>query len=729
MKKTLAVIIAVLLIGLLFAALYPSLMRGGESGTTTSLPTKSKKFPPPKKTVTSTVHVTTSVTFTEKTKTVTTSPGTTIQNKVSPKTSEKIRLSFPYIYEKPANWNGKCIIFVHGMGRDKSVWRRDMDEFKKYGYCVFAFDLPHHGERGRYEPKYFYDVVKTGSEEILLIEKFLREDGATEVYLISRSLGSIVAGVALGESGIEKATLLLASANLTYVFSNVEPKTEQEREMIQELLSDFNKLKEIDPLYRLPEYDGMIHFHCGKKDPLLPPKSCIMAYEAASSATERKIIWHDLGHAMPFEEYFNDVLAFFEGTPRESGLLASINISDDCGDGICGVDEDWRSCPYDCIGKRLLVAFQLHIEESPGKAPYYNESREIFMKYADTLDRLAEVFEKHGAKLSIQTEKQFADADVKFGRLILRELLERGHGIGVQSHMGHHISELGLVTDEQKLEYTRAVKEVVAKAIGREPTNIGGGFEMENIGLLGVCDGCLGFISMTAVEKPYFLKTGKTPTRLHPWILPNVQMIDLKTEEWLIHDEYGSLVYIPGWYKSKSFEIDCRHDSRCFDAATASLQEALKDLEEGMINTWYASSHLYQCGVDEEAEKVLNAYDEWLGKLKPLVKKEVIVFLTFDEIAEIYLKWEKARQRLTGQVPPYSGSPSPTSDFTAYSDKPQRTAETTTKPGTTYITTIGEKGQDDDITWKDRNKDYNLYDNLTRDQHFYSNRDNQRRGS
>ena len=54
--------------------------------------------------------------------------------------AETIKLSFPYIYEKPENWNGKCIIFVHGMGGDKSVWRGDMDEFKRYDYCVFAFD-------------------------------------------------------------------------------------------------------------------------------------------------------------------------------------------------------------------------------------------------------------------------------------------------------------------------------------------------------------------------------------------------------------------------------------------------------------------------------------------------------------------------------------------------------------------------------------------------------------
>ena len=599
-------------------------------------------------------HVTTATITVTKTHSVTQTLTTSLTSTISKTltvTESPSKLStppFPYIYEKPEDWNGKCIIFVHGMGRDKSIWRRDMDEFKKRGYCVFSFDLPHHGERGRYAPRYFYDVVKRGSEDVLAAEKFLRMEGAREVYLISRSLGSIVAGVALGSSNIEKAALLLASANLSYIFSIVEPKNEEEKKMMEELLSNPEKLSEIDPINFLPYYKGRIHFHCGKRDRLLPPQSCAMAYDSASSAIERKLIWHDLGHAMPLPEYFDDVIAFFEGVEEKkaaSKLLDLVEIQPSCGNGVCEAGEDWETCPYDCIGKKLLVAFQLHIEEVVGRRVYYNESREVFLERAEVLDELARVFEKHGAKLSIQTEKQFADADVKFGRYILRELKRRGHGIGVQSHMGHHIKELGLETDEEKLEYTKAVKDVVAVALGEEPTNIGGGFEMENIGLLGVCDGCLGFISMTAVEKPYHSMTGKIPSRLHPWILPPVQMINLKTEEWMNHDESGSIVYIPGWYKSSVFEVDCRRNPDCFEPVKASFQEALKDAEDGKINTWYASSHLYQCGeTPEEVEAIMKAYDEWLASLEPLADKGEIAFLTFDEIAEIYLKWEKARQ-------------------------------------------------------------------------------------
>ncbi len=552
--------------------------------------------------------------------------------------------SIPHIYHKPEGWNKKVIIFVHGLGRSKDAWLEDMKAFEELGYGTFAFDLPYHGERGKFPgAEELPSLVRQASDEIVAIAEYLRSDGATEVYLVSRSLGSIVSGVALGKGArIDKAELLLASADLQYVFTHGSVGEHPS------WLDDEEVLREIDPMYFLPNYTGRIHFHCGLRDSLLTPEACAIAYNSAILAAERELFWHDVGHSMPLQEYFDEAKEFFEDTPAEivvSDLVKIVQIPSNGGDGVCEASEDWMSSPFDCGRPVLIVAFQLHIEETPGwSKKYYDEDRATFERYAEVLDRLAAVFEAHGAKLSIQTEKNFARADVKFGKFILKELERRGHGIGVQSHLGHHIKELGLKTDEEKLRYNQAVKEAVARALGHEPTNLGGGFELENVSLLGVCDGCLGFVSMTALEKPYYRETGNPPDRLHPWILPSVQMINLKTSGWLAHDESGTIVYIPGWYKATSFEIDCCRSSDCFAEARRSLQEALKDMEPGMINTWYASSHLYQCGSGAEAEKVLKAYDEWLNELEPLMKKDAIAFLTFDEIAEIYLKWEKARQ-------------------------------------------------------------------------------------
>ena len=556
--------------------------------------------------------------------------------------------SIPHIYHKPEGWNEKVIIFVHGLGGNKETWLEDMRAFEELGYGTFAFDLPYHGERGKFPgAEELPSLVRQASDEIVAIAEYLRADGASEVYLISRSLGSIVSGVALGKGArIDKAELLLASADLQYVF------THGSVEEHPSWLDDEEVLREIDPMYFLPNYTGRIHFHCGLRDSLLTPEACTIAYNSAIHAAERELFWHDVGHSMPLQEYFDEAREFFEDEEPSivvSDLIKIAQIPPNGGDGVCEASEDWMSSPFDCGRPVLIVAFQLHIEEVPGGSKkYYDEDRATFERYADVLDRLAAVFEAHGAKLSIQTEKNFARADVKFGRYILRELKERGHGIGVQSHMGHHMRELGLETDAEKLAYTREVKEAVAAALGVEPTNLGGGFEMEDVGLLGLVDGGLGFTSMTAVEKPYYQRTKKPPRWLHPWILPRTQMIDLGDPRWLVHDDAGGLVYIPGWYGNEgSFEVDCRRDEKCFEHATQSLMAALEKVDGRFINVWWASSHLYQSvGTEEETERVLQAYDEWLTNVvDPLVKQGKVVWMTFDEIAEIYLKWERERLR------------------------------------------------------------------------------------
>ncbi len=556
-------------------------------------------------------------------------------------------LRIPHIYHKPSNWNGRCIIFVHGLGGSKERWLKDMEAFEREGFCTFAFDLPMHGERGSLkDPRKVPTVIRRGSDEIVLISQFLRKEGAKEVYLVGRSLGSIVSGVALGKGAlVDKAELLLAAANLSYV--------SEHGRVGESLPRDEGTLRQIDPIYFLPNYRGAVHFHCGKHDDLLTPEACEFAYRAATSAKERKIYWHDTGHSMPLEEYYGEALAFFSSKGDHGGasLLDTVEIPDTCGNGVCDASESWESCPFDCRREVLLVGFQLHIEEivkvpDGARRVYYDEDERVFNLYADALDALARKFEEHGAKLSIQPEKNFARGDVKFGRYILRELKERGHGIGVQSHLGHHMRELGLNTDEARLQYNREVKEAVAEALGDEPTNLGAGFDLENVNLLGVCDGCLGFTSMTSVEKPYFRVTHRPPEWLHPWILPPVSMLDLSSEDWQRHDPSGSIVYLPGWYLSREFEVDCRRNPRCFDAATESLRRALADMDAGHINVWWASSHLYQTGTGEELEKVLQAYEKWFKEVvDPLVRQGKAVWMTFDEMTQLYLRWEKARQR------------------------------------------------------------------------------------
>jgi len=231
------------------------------------------------------------------------------------------KIEFKAYIDVPENWNKKCVILVHGLGRSHEVWIKDgtVKDLKKNGYCVLLFDLPLHGERGKMKTlgQLAY-IILQGSKDIVNAANYLKEHGAKEVYIISRSLGSIVTSVALGNGAtIDKAELLLAGANLTYLYehgaitSNPKAKSEMGKWINTPLV------KEIDPLYKLPKYTGQVHFHCGKKDNVIPPKACQYAFDVATSASERKLFWHDRGHSMPKDEYIDEALDFF-GAPLPS---------------------------------------------------------------------------------------------------------------------------------------------------------------------------------------------------------------------------------------------------------------------------------------------------------------------------------------------------------------------------------------------------------------------------
>ena len=568
--------------------------------------------------------------------------------------------NLPHVYHRPENWNGKCILFVHGMGGSKDRWRDAMQAFEAYGFCTLAWDLPLHGERrtgGKKDPwRYRGLIIQQGAQELIAWATFLRQEGAQEVDLIAKSLGSIVAGVALGMGApVDKAELLLAAANLPYVMEHGRI-----RNASREAPDASTDWSQIDPLYYLPKFTGAIHFHCGKRDVLLTPEACQFAYDAATAARERRLFWHDVGHRMPLELYFDEALSFFlqeepasvpsPTAPRSSttALLDTVSLPPSCGNQVCDADEDWMTCPWDCQGPRLLIGFQLHIEEFVQRTAY-DQDPSLFATYADTLDALARVFEAHNAVLSIQTEKTFPRADVASGRFLLRDLLRRGHGVGVQSHLGHHLREGTMPTDTERLAYTRDVKEAVAQALGWEPTNLAGGFELQNVAALGVCPNCLGFISMTGLEKPFYQATKTTPQWLTPWILPPVSLESLNHTRWLEHDPVGTLVYLPGWYASTSFEIDCRQNPDCFAAATRSLMAALEQARPQTVQVWWCSSHLYQTGDANQRSRVLAAYDAWFTQVvDPLVAQGQVAWLNFDQMAQVYLRWEKVRQMYEG---------------------------------------------------------------------------------
>lgn len=79
---------------------------------------------------------------------------------------------------------GAHLLFIHGWGVDKKIWRQQLKFFSKY-YRVMTIDLPGHGKSS---------WTKIGLDEMVRDIRFLLEKtGFSDVTMIGSSLGGLVA--------------------------------------------------------------------------------------------------------------------------------------------------------------------------------------------------------------------------------------------------------------------------------------------------------------------------------------------------------------------------------------------------------------------------------------------------------------------------------------------------------------------------------------------------------
>ncbi|RLE59009.1 MAG: hypothetical protein DRJ35_06725 [Thermoprotei archaeon] len=333
----------------------------------------------------------------------------------------------------PKDWNKKCVILVHGLGSNREKWIKEsvVKDLVDHRFCVLVFDLPLHGSRGKM--KSFAQlpiVIKRGAEDVYFAANFLKSKGVEEVYLISRSLGSIVSAVALGNGAeISKAELLLASANLTYLSEHSSVATDLKiRSEMEKWASNQDILKEIDPLYKLPNYRGAIHFHCGKKDKVLPPETCQLAFDSASLVSEKKLFWHDTGHSMPKDLFIDEALEFFGNSQGKTSIVINPPLKR-------------FTCSYHPSSEPPIhVLLVLHIE--PRLDPHSHEMRldspETEREYNDVrseLEWLLDFCDKTGVKMTALFNGWYMQLAFEKNDLsLLEKLLDSGHEIGTHAH-------------------------------------------------------------------------------------------------------------------------------------------------------------------------------------------------------------------------------------------------------------------------------------------------------
>lgn len=137
-----------------------------------------------------------------------------------------------------------------------------------------------------------------------------------------------------------------------------------------------------------------------------------------------------------------------------------------------------------------------------------DRDEDLFNRHVEQIRWAMDLFDGYGAKLTVESEQSFAKANDIWGTNILREIIERGHGVGTHADFGAERRPLGLAALTRRFAEN---KQLVDALVG-EQNNLGvsGGqgpgewvLAAANAGF-DYMDGVVGFayLSMPESERP-----------------------------------------------------------------------------------------------------------------------------------------------------------------------------------------------------------------------------------
>jgi hypothetical protein len=276
-----------------------------------------------------------------------------------------------------------------------------------------------------------------------------------------------------------------------------------------------------------------------------------------------------------------------------------------------------------------------------------------FADYAASLRAYADLFEKHGAKMTFECRSDHADAIVKYGDNYLEEMQSRGHGIGVHADSGY---------PEASFTQASFANEIEKKAN-----------ELESLGVTirhvsGICS-ALDWVG-AAIDAGYAFSTGNvaycamslddsvqppeysacaSPAACHfqyPVGAPHHPYRPASSQFWLDDDREGKLVLLPAGYILDGFDEEVNGgttplEDAVFDAADIAAFEA--EIDKAIAAADPAQYNIYYVAWSFGKPLDLGVMEDWLEAVDARVKTGKLAWRTLPEMYDEYVAWEAAR--------------------------------------------------------------------------------------
>ncbi len=274
-----------------------------------------------------------------------------------------------------------------------------------------------------------------------------------------------------------------------------------------------------------------------------------------------------------------------------------------------------------------------------------DKNEAVFNKHVEDIRRAMNLFDEYGAKLTIESGESFAMANINWDVNFLKEVVERGHGIGTHADFGYSRDGKNLMTTAEMTAEYKELKSIIDGLAGAK-NNVGtsggigqpdwvvaaaeAGFKFKD-GLVAIA-----YLSMPESARPegwtdqYIADTvyhDPIPTEFEERIYP----FELKNADDLVPDEDGIITIMGG----DLGELDSLGEGRaeCFprctfsqediDAVAKAIVEALKIRDSGRVAR--INLHIPVKLFEEKNEKLLRAF---LEVIKPYVDNGSVKWAT-----------------------------------------------------------------------------------------------------
>lgn len=285
-----------------------------------------------------------------------------------------------------------------------------------------------------------------------------------------------------------------------------------------------------------------------------------------------------------------------------------------------------------------------------------DKNEQVFEKHVSDLRWAMDLFDEYGAKLTIESGKPFAVANTTWGTNIMKEIVDRGHGVGTHGHLGN---SKGAGQSQSTLNASFvSYKALIDGLVGAENNQgMSTGFgpldwisAAENAGFAYV-DGVVGFgyLSMAENIRPsgwsnsYILQTGYHDA-IPPNLMDRIYPIPMKDAKDLVPDSGAKVTMMSGDIGELSSLAEgrsnctpnCTLDQRDVSVVTDDIDQIL----DGRDTARFAkiNMHIPMDLLQKKNETILRSL---LAAIKTYTDKGELSWDTMLGSYEQYIKWEK----------------------------------------------------------------------------------------